>query len=173
MEKFYKVLVAKYSPKNRCYAKEGEILIIATERDKMRGKLYKDFHFFVGINSRTPSMYGWVKEIKDGITPLELAERNYYVLNKKDMPKEIIDEEVEKIRNFLSTISKQKEEDAMAVSYTDVGFPPNRKRVLKTHKVFFFPARSDADDFNYETGEEKEGFKEVKQEERGQTSTGC
>ncbi|MEW6608851.1 MAG: hypothetical protein AB1414_15635 [bacterium] len=142
MERYFKILVAKNSPENKCFANDGEILVVATDKDKMKGKLPKEHHFFVGIETRTPSRYGWVKEIKEGITALEIAKKNYYGLNKIEIKEaDISKEDIEEFEKILSIVAKEKEGTPMAATYWERGIFKNEKKlVLKVHKIKFFEA---------------------------------
>ena len=57
-----KIIIEEHSPKNGCHAKKNEELTAAAAKDKFKGRLRKDGYFFVGIKSREPSSYGWVKK---------------------------------------------------------------------------------------------------------------
>lgn len=146
MKKYFKILVAKHSPENKCFAEDNELLVVATNKDKMKGKLPKEHHFFVGVTTRMPSRYGWIKEIKEGITSVELAKKNYYGLTKKEIRDEDVDEEeIKTFEKFLFTLSKEKEGTPMAATYWERGIF-EKKWELKVHKIKFFKAGTVEDD---------------------------
>ena len=49
--RYSKALIARNSPKNMCYAEDGEWLIVAQSEHAMKGKLPEDHHFFVGVKT--------------------------------------------------------------------------------------------------------------------------
>ena len=126
--KFNKILLAKNSPKNKCYAENGEWLIPAQSEHRMEGKLPQDHHFFIGLNSHRPSRYGWVATVDIGLTPEELA-RKY----QTDPTKELI----ESCELFLNAVKTQKDDTPMACTFSTIGVIEKR-RVMKVHRVFFY-----------------------------------
>lgn len=125
---FNKLLVAKNNPKNKCYAEDGEMLIIAQDEHKMKGKLPEDHHFFIGVKSGMPSRYGWVSDIDYSIDENLLAKE--YTEN----PSEIL---LDSCRLLLTSISKYADGTAMACTISEVGIL-EKKRIMKVHKVFFY-----------------------------------
>lgn len=55
-----KVIVARKIIDMKCYAEDGEILIAASPSAKLPFKIRKMGHFFCGIMSGLPALYGWV-----------------------------------------------------------------------------------------------------------------
>ena len=128
-EKLYdKILVAKKSEKNQCFAEDGEWLIVAQKEHKMIGKLPSDHHFFVGVNSKKPSRYGWVKQLKFKISPIDLAKK--YIEN----PNIAL---IESCKFLLDSLKNQKEGVPMACTYSTIGVMEKQRR-LKIHRVFFY-----------------------------------
>lgn len=127
-----KVLISRHSPKNLCFAKEGEILVPAGPKDKMRGRLPKDDHFFVGLETGLPSRYGWVKELDSPITAEELA-------RLKDGA-QVKQETVRDCRLLLESVARYPEGTPMACHFIEVKLPGEGRRKLKIHKVIFYPA---------------------------------
>ncbi len=128
--KFKKILVSKHNPKNKCYSDDGEWLIIGQSEHIMKSKLPKDYHFFVGINSKQPSQYGWVASIGFEIAAEELAQK--YEPNPSK-------EFIESCELLLNAVKDQKEGVPMACTFSTVGVMEKR-RVLKVHRVFFYDA---------------------------------
>ena len=124
---FNKILLAKNSPKNKCFAEDGEILIVAQKEHKMKGNLPKDHHFFIGVKSGMPSRYGWVSEIDYSIDELELAKKH------TENPTESL---VESCKELLCAISKHQEGTPMACTMSVVGIL-EKKQLLRIHKVLF------------------------------------
>jgi hypothetical protein len=59
---FKKLLLAKYSPKNGCYAEDGTILTVE-RRESVPVKDCVPHHFVSIDNPRLQSRYGWVKGV--------------------------------------------------------------------------------------------------------------
>ena len=125
---FNKILVAKNSPKNKCYAEEGEWLIIAQEEHHMKGGLPKEHHFFIGANSQKPSRYGWVSSIEFEINAEEYGKK-YNENPSKDL--------IASCLLLLKSIKNQKEDTPMACTFSTIGIL-EKKKELKVHKVFFY-----------------------------------
>lgn len=58
---YKKVLIAKYFPKDHCYADDCDILVFASENDKRPEWIKNDEEFFVSLKDRTPSLFGDVQ----------------------------------------------------------------------------------------------------------------
>jgi len=129
---YKKVLITKHSPKNLCFAREGELLVPAGPKDKMRGRLPKDHHFFVGLETALPSRYGWVKELDEPITAEELAQ-----LKDGD---EITKETIQSCEVLLRSAAKLPEDTPMACHFLEIRLPGEKRRKLKVHKVIFYQA---------------------------------
>jgi len=125
---YSKVLIARNSPENGCHAIDGEWLIIGQDVRKIKGRLPEDHHFFVGIESKQPSRYGWVHDIDREIKPKDLAEE----LNANPSP-ELIDS----CRLLLDAVGKQEPGTPMACTYSTIGII-EKKRVLRVHKIVFY-----------------------------------
>jgi hypothetical protein len=126
--KFKKILIAKNNPKNKCYANEGEWLIIAQSANRMKGKLPEDHHFFIGVNSHEPSRYGWVSSIDFEIGAEDLAKK-YHKNPSRGL--------IESCGLLLDAVKNQKEDTPIACTFSTIGIM-EKKRVLKVHKVFFY-----------------------------------
>jgi hypothetical protein len=127
---YNKILIAKYSPKNKCYAPDNDWLIIAQEGHKMKGSLPEDHHFFIGIKSRQPSRYGWISTIHKYISSEELAEQ--YDPNPTQ-------ELINSCEVLLNAINKQPNGTSMACTFSVVGVLL-KERILRVHRVFFYKA---------------------------------
>jgi hypothetical protein len=125
------VIVAKHSPDNLCFAQEGEILVPAGPKDKMRGKLPQDAHFFIGVETGLPSRYGWVKELDYAITANELAH-----LRTRD---EVTQKTINYCEILLTSVAKYATDTAMACHFLDINLPGEKhRRELRVHKVIFY-----------------------------------
>jgi hypothetical protein len=129
---YRKVLVAKHSPKNLCFARQGEYLVPALSTDRMRGKLPKDDHFFVGVETGKASRYGWVKDLDTPITAEALAR----LRGEKTVDQKAID----LCELLLKSASKLPEDTPMACHFYEVTLPGRGQRKLKIHKVIFYDA---------------------------------
>lgn len=127
---YRRALVAKHSPKNQCFARQDELLVPAGSQDKMRGKLPKDDHFFVGVESGLPSRYGWVRELDNPITLQDLAR-----LKDGDSPQP---ETIKSCETLLRAAGKYPEDTPMACHFLEVNLPGERSRRLKVHKVVLY-----------------------------------
>jgi hypothetical protein len=125
---FSKVLVARNSPQNKCFAEDGEWLMIGREGQKMKGGLPQDHHFFVGLSSGQPSRYGWVFQLEHEISPEELAAKI------TSPPSE---ELVGSCLTILKAAAKYEVGTPMACTYSTIGVM-TKQRVLRVHKVLFY-----------------------------------
>jgi flavin-dependent dehydrogenase len=124
---YSKILVARYNPKNYCYANEGEALVIAQKEDKPKKKLPNDHHFFVGTISKESSRYGWVFSLDHEITSEELACK--YNENPSN-------ELIESCELLLNSIATHDDNTPIACTYSKIYL--QNKKVLKVHKVLFY-----------------------------------
>ena len=120
MKVYNKIIVGKKSFKNKCYASDGDILYIASNNDKFRGRLPKNGHFFISLKDRQPSLFGWVKENKTEYTALDLARMDYESkYKKKPVNSFITDNELIEYENFLNKINKMKVDTAMGIDWRE------------------------------------------------------
>ena len=125
------VIVAKHSPDNLCFAQEGEILVPAGPKDKMRGKLPQDAHFFIGVETGLPSRYGWVKELDYALTAAELA--------RLRAGGKISQETIDFCEILLASVTKYAAGTPIACHFLDINLPgEERRRELRVHKVIFY-----------------------------------
>lgn len=124
---YTKILIARFSPENSCFANDAEMLVVASIKDKMQGRLRKGDNFFVGINTKKPSLYGWVKTVENGITAEELA-----ALKNPDPD---IDE-IKKAELLLKCAAKHPEGTAMFCHFVDVVSPEGKEKIMKITKIF-------------------------------------
>jgi len=131
MTKAYdKVLIAKYSPENKCFVDEGEVLTIVPKGNLPKKDHVK--HLFVSITDlKTKSQYGWVKQVKE-FTVDDFIGTHYG-------NQELTNEQKEHILILLNSISGLRDETPVAATYSQKGFM-EKKMVLKVHKVLFHGA---------------------------------
>lgn len=125
--KYKKVLVARHSPKNQCFAEDGDWLFVALDGHTIKGGLPEDHHFFISIETGQPSRYGWVAELSTELTAEE------YAIKIDPNPTETL---IEFSRRLLEAASKYEIGTPMACTWSTVGIM-DKKRVMKVHKVFF------------------------------------
>ena len=120
-----KKLIAKFSPANNCFAKEGEVLIVAPPDHKQNMfRVDKDGWYFIGTESWLPSQFGWIKNVQPHETEdIEIPEN-------KDFYSEML-------RVFYNAINLYEENIPIACHWLDVG-TINQKRILRVHKVVLY-----------------------------------
>lgn len=126
-EAFTKVLVAKHSPQNGCFAQEGQVLAIMS-RDSVPQKDHIP-HFFVSSDDcRTKSKYGWVKDIAP-FTLTSFVDR--YLSNCK-----VSEADLKHVEAMLVSIKHLSEGTPVAATYSSRGVIEKSMK-LTVHKVFF------------------------------------
>lgn len=70
-----KVIVARHDPDRLCWAEDGEILVAAAPSVKAKVRLRKGDHFFVGLHTGQPALYGWVAAAPSGLKVKDLIEK--------------------------------------------------------------------------------------------------
>lgn len=135
MVRYNKILVGIGEDGLKCYASRGDLLYLANSSDKIKGSLPKDHHYFVSLtNSRIPSRFGVVKELKEPITTKDLA-----ILNLKSLG--ILNEsfietiELEPYERFLAKVNSFPVNTPLATTWLEKGIL-NKTRELRVHKVF-------------------------------------
>ena len=127
--KYQKILIAKNTPKNLCFARDGEMLLVASKDDRMKGRLPKRDYFFVGIESGEPSRYGWVKTLNNPVSAKELVSLRYPTPAKQD---------IKNCELLLDAAGKQTDGTPMACHFLEVVAPEGKQITLKIHKVIFY-----------------------------------
>lgn len=127
-KKYTKIIVAKYSPQNSCYASDGDVLILKP-KPSIPMKNLVTHHFVSAQNNKTKSKYGWVKEV-DEFTLSEYIER--YAT-----PAKLNEKEMEHIMTMLRSVDKLPVDTPVAADYSKYGVMEHRM-VLTVHKVIFY-----------------------------------
>lgn len=125
---YNKILIARKSEENNCFANEGEWLIIADTNLTKTIKLPEEHYFFMGIETLNPSRYGWVYKLESPITFSDF-------ISKLQIP--INDEIVEKCKLLLEAVRKEKSGTPMVCDFMSVGIL-EKKEIQRVHKVFFY-----------------------------------
>lgn len=124
--KYDKLLVARHSPENKCFADEGAILILKPKKLK-GGRDHVSHHFIDHLDKKTKSKYGWVKIIE----PITLDQfLTKYIGDKVDI------DVVEHNKTMLDSIQKLNVDTPVAVTYSERGVEQKRMD-LTVHRVFF------------------------------------
>ena len=132
-ERFDKIVVARFSPGNKCYVKEGIPLVVLPKKNVPR-KAAVAHHFVDHRDLKTKSKYGWVTTVPD-FTLSEFL--SCYLADRQ-----LSETETEHIRTMLCDVSKLKDSTPVTATYWERGmFPP--KMVFAVHKVIFYPASTE------------------------------
>jgi hypothetical protein len=128
---FTKIPVGKYSPKNGCFACDGDVLVIKPRRSLPQRDHVR--HFFVSARDlKTKSRYGWVEEIKS-FTLTEFV--------RDHLPNfELSTAELSHIQIMLNSMSSLPKGTPIAATYSLRGV---HKKVMQltVHKVIFYKER--------------------------------
>ncbi|MFM7854275.1 MAG: hypothetical protein ACKO96_20710 [Flammeovirgaceae bacterium] len=125
--KYNNILVARHSPLNKCFAKDGAILFLKPK--KITAKKGHSSHYFVSCSdAKTKSKYGWVRRTEP-ITLVEFVE--------KYLPKTAARGVMEDTKVMLESIQKLNEDTPVAATYSEHGFE-QKEMILTVHRVFFY-----------------------------------
>lgn len=124
--KYNKILVARLSPENKCFADDGAILILKPKKLKTN-RDHVGHYFLDHLDKKTKSKYGWVKVIE----PITLNQFvNKYIGDTED------NDVVEHNKIMLDSIQKLNVDTPVAVTYSERGIEQKRMD-LTVHRVFF------------------------------------
>ena len=125
---FNRLLTAKYSPENKCFAEDGAILVVFPRKKLITKKKDSISHHFVdSLDGKTRSQFGWVKVVD----PFQFEDFvSKYCPTAKD------DDELAHILKMLEGISALNEDTPVAATYFERGIEEKRLE-FKVHKVFF------------------------------------
>ncbi len=137
-KRYSKLLVARLSPPNRCFGPEGATLVPALPTDDAPFRRGVDQHFFVDVETGTANLFGWVAEARQSLTVGELVELDHFRSAEAGLLRAPPD--LEWYASFLEALARQPVGTPMGCSWLEVKLPGVEKRVLKTHKVLFYPA---------------------------------
>jgi hypothetical protein len=133
---YKKVLIAKYFPKDHCYADERDILVFASENDKRPKWIKNDEEFFVSLKDRTPSLFGWVTELSKPLNLEAFIKEDFQGRINKSMIN-IAELDLLMYKHFFESINKYSVGSTIAASWSEYGIL-KKKRELKFHKVFLY-----------------------------------
>jgi hypothetical protein len=125
--KYEKILVARHSPENKCFADEGAILILKPKKISINNG-HVSHHFLDHRDGKTKSRYGWVKLLAEPITLDQFITKYLHEANDLDL--------IEHNKVMLNSIQKYNPEVPIAVTYSERGVE-KKHMDLTVHKVFF------------------------------------
>jgi hypothetical protein len=127
MDLYSKVLVARFSPQNGCYAADGEVLTIIPTKN-LRSNQDAEHNFVSSRDRSLTSKFGWVQEV-----PAFTLEQ---FLSRTSEPGAISDERKEHVQTMLSSIALLPHDTAVAATYWMRG-AIERRHVFAVHRVIF------------------------------------
>jgi hypothetical protein len=125
---FSKLLVARHSPQNKCFAPDGAVLtLMPREPIPLKGAVS---HYFVSVQDfRLKSRYGWVKEMPT-FTLDEFLALYHPTPNVTDAIRE-------HVLTMLTAVDRITADQPVAVDYASRGIPPQME--VSVHRVIFHP----------------------------------
>jgi hypothetical protein len=133
MHTFGKILVAKKSDANRCFANDGDVLLVVPPQEVP----LVDTHPYYFVTAKSPSLqsqFGWVAP-HSPITAEDFA--------REFLPSSADAKQLEAIHVMLSAVSKLELGTPVSVEYVKRGLE-SHKMELSIHKVFFYVAKKDS-----------------------------
>lgn len=129
---FSKILVARYSPQNKCFAPNGTVLTVKP----LANVPIEDHvaHFFISTDDqKTKSKYGFVKEV----APFSIDDFvTKYMTNRC-----LTEDEREHLKTMLVSIAKLTPDTPVAATYSRRGIEKKRME-FTVHRVLFYKASS-------------------------------
>jgi hypothetical protein len=124
--KFRKLLVSHYSPQNKCFVSDGEILYPPPAGKGLSARHGASHEFLSAIDHKTRCKFGWVKLEKTDFSVGEFLQT--YSLDTSS-------EQIEVLFQMFTAISALQEGTPVAGSYFSRGVE-YRQTLLNFHKVF-------------------------------------
>jgi hypothetical protein len=135
MRQATKVLRARHNAEQGCLAADGEFVIAAWPGAKGQVALRRRDHFFVGLASGKPSLYGWVEELSEPIAVDELTEEAMLSSARADIG-DTLDQVRRQVLLTLSSIADLRRGTPVVCDFTERSFR-DKTLVQKIHRVFF------------------------------------
>ena len=129
-QRFHKLLVARNSPQNECFAEEGDVLYPPVSNTQGS----RSFYFLSATSGRKRSKFGWVRRTAEPFSFDQFLEEHPAI--------EKNDKQYELLRELLVTIEALPENTPIAGSYFRRGIEQPRVE-LSFHKVFFYADNSE------------------------------
>jgi hypothetical protein len=133
VENVYKrLIVARYSPGNRCYVKDGDVLIVRPLRRRLELGEPKAHKFVAASDPTETAQFGWTKDVP----PFSLEQ---FI---KEHLKNIELDELSRshLTAMLDAASRVPAGTPMGVMYQPRGVE-NRRMELDVYRVFFYPEK--------------------------------
>ena len=127
---FSKFLVSKFSEKNKCYAKEGELLVPAPFGTNPKKRVRKSVHFFIGTESGLPNELGFVKSG----SPITANQFSKIVRDSAQNDLAMFGEK--QAAFFLSRLEKLADGNAVGTHFSEITGLTAKREELSIHKVF-------------------------------------
>lgn len=135
-ERFGKVIVARHDERMQCFAASGEWLIAASPTVASPLRFRRDAHFFVGLETGQPSLYGWVESPGESFE-VDLPSLTRMVLKcpESELIGDSVEEVTAQIRFTLTSIERI---PLSAPAVCDFSFKSvfDKTPVQKIHRVF-------------------------------------
>lgn len=128
MQKTYsKLLIAKYSPENKCFVEDGAILTVLPRKKPSTVRNSISHYFIDSLDRKTKSRYGWVKQVEPFLFEYFIAT---YCKNTEN------EEELEHVRKMLDAAAVLEVDKPVAATYFERGVEEKRLE-FSVHRVFF------------------------------------
>jgi hypothetical protein len=125
---YTKLIKARYSPQNGCYAPNGDVLYVEP-RQEVPITQSVAHHFRSTSNSSLTAKFGWVAEE----SPFSLDE----FISRHLAPRAISDSQRSVLDIMLASVARLRTEKAVAASYSRRGVE-QRRMELTVHPVVFY-----------------------------------
>jgi hypothetical protein len=134
-DRYHKILVSRFSPGNGCFVREGEPLFAPVLPDDVQSKPGFPYYFLSLSDRKTRSKFGWVASVP------EFSLGDFLVCHSAVAPDP---KQIKVLQDLFAAISSLQDGTPVAGSFFSRGVE-KRRVVLSFHKVFFYPASSDAE----------------------------
>jgi hypothetical protein len=129
---FSNFLISIHSEKNKCYGKEGELLVPAPMGIKPKKRIRKSVHFFIGLETGLPSEIGFIKYRKP------ITARHFAKIIRNSGQKEFVAFRELEASFFLSRLEKLKEENAVGTHFSEITGLTAKRQEIRVHKVILW-----------------------------------
>ncbi|MCP3927952.1 MAG: DUF2695 domain-containing protein [Bacteroidetes bacterium] len=130
-KKFSNLLVSRHSSRDKCYAKDDELLVPAPRGTKPKKRIRKSVHFFVGLETGLPNEYGFVQSCEP-ITAYEFAK-----MVRDSGPNGLQKFREREASFFLSRLDKIKPGNGVGTYFIEITGLTSKREEIKVHKIIF------------------------------------
>lgn len=131
-QRFQKLLVARYSPQNECFAQEGDTLYAPVSATQRVRSVPRTYHFLSVNGGGERSKFGWVKSAEQPFSIDDFVAEHSEIRGS--------DEQTMLLASLFSAIANLAEGTPVAGSYFLRGVEQRRVE-LTFHKVFLYLAK--------------------------------